>query len=63
MSASEMDVVSDAIHELRKESEKQARDMADLRGRTSKLSKEIEELKAWAATLPKSSDSVFLHTH
>jgi hypothetical protein len=39
------------------------RPRADIRGRTSKLSKEIEELKAWAAALPKSSDSENSHTH
>ena len=63
MSASEVNVIAEEIAKLRNGFDQARRDMADIRGRTSKLSKEIEELKAWAATLPKSSDSVFLHTH
>ena len=39
------------------------RDMRELHVRVTRLSSDIEELKKWAAALPKSSDSDFSHTH
>jgi chromosome segregation ATPase len=62
MSVSEVNGIAEAIHELRNGFDQQRRDLADLRGRTSNLSKEIEELKKWAASLPKGPDSDFSYT-
>lgn len=61
--ASGLNSIVDSVLELGRESEKQARDMAELKTRTARLSSDIEELKQWAASLPKSSDSDFSHTH
>ena len=54
--------ILEQVKELRNKFGQAGRDMADLRARTHHLTLEIEELKKWAATLPKSFDSDFSHT-
>ena len=63
MTAHEVTALAEAVHELRSGFDQAGEEMRGLHVRLGILSNEIEELKAWAASLPKSSDSDFSHTH
>ena len=45
--------VAEEVSQLRNKFTQIVRDLADLRARTARLSEQVEDLKKWAATLPK----------